>query len=882
MTTLRQAAARLVSFFRKSALDRDFDDELASHIELATQDHLRQGMPLREARRLALVDLGGIEPSKEVHRESRGLPWLDGIVHDVRYAVRALRRSPGVTLTAVATLAIGIGINAAVFTVTNATLFKGFSYIDRHDRILYMTSVEGCCVSYPDFLDWRAQAKSFEGMAIVHGVQIIFSDQSGFPEYYYATEVSADTFRLLGQKPTLGRDFAPPDETPGAASVAILNYGFWERRYGKNPAIIGRTVRINGAPTTVIGVMPQGFFFPQNQDLWVPLVPTASVMRRVARDTWFVFGRLADGVTVESARAEMETIGRRLESAYPLTNKGFLPIVRNFHEFYIGRNAALIYGSMWAAVGFVLLIACANLANLLLARAMGRSREISLRIALGAGRWRIIRQLLIESLMLSATGGALGWWIAKWGVRTYALAAKAPGYSWSDHVLDYTMDNRVFAYLLVISIGTGLLFGLAPASRLSKLDVQSTLKDGGRGVTGGGRAKHLSAFLVIGEMALAVVMLAGAGVMIRSFLNVYTADLGVQTEKLLTAGLNLPVARYSRAEAWISFYGRLQARVEAIPGVESMALASYIPTWSVKPFPYELAGAPPVDERRRPKTSALIVSPAYFRTLGASVLSGREFNKGDGASGVPVAIINQRFASLYWPGENPLGKHLRLFDGNTPEPWLTVVGVVSNIAQNDVTRPESNSLLYLPYTQMPYQGGMNVLVRARVSPGTLATAFRHEVQAIDSDLPLFGPYTLAERTQVLYWDRRLYGVLFLIFAVIALLLCSVGLYAVIAHSVNQRTREISIRMAIGATARDIRQLVITEGMLPLGIGLIIGLPASFAVNRVLKSALVQVSPADPITLVLSCAVLIFAAMLGCLIPARRAMHVDPAVALKYE
>jgi putative ABC transport system permease protein len=314
---------------------------------------------------------------------------------------------------AVMTLALGIGVNAMVFTVTKAALFAGFPLVDRNDRILYMTSWEGCCVSYPDFEDWRAQAKSFEGMALVHGASKILGDKSGFAESYESTEVSAGTFQLLGQRPMLGRDFTLSDETPGAPPVAILSYGFWERRYGKDPAIVGQMVRINGVPTAVIGIMTQGFSFPQKQDLWVPLMPAPDVRRRAARDTWFVFGRMAEGVTINSARAEMNAIGRRLESAYPLTNQGFLPIVRNFREFFIGPNEIVLYRSMWGAVGFVLLIACANLANLMLARAIGKSREISVRIALGAGRWRIVRQLLIESMMLSGLGGILGWWIAK-------------------------------------------------------------------------------------------------------------------------------------------------------------------------------------------------------------------------------------------------------------------------------------------------------------------------------------------------------------------------------------------------------------------------------------------------------------------------------------
>ncbi len=885
----------MTSFFRKlSWLSRhrrkedELQEELQFHLEEEAEQRRAQGMATEEARRAAHRDLGNIGLLKENTREMWGWTAAGQLVQDVRFGTRMLWKNRGFTAVAIATLALGIGVNATVFTVTNATLFKGFPLVHRNDRILYMTTSRGCCVSYPDFEDWRAQAKSFEGMALVHGLGITFSDQSAFPQRYTVTEVSAETFKLIGQKPILGRDFGPSDESPGAAPVVILRYGFWERRFGKDPAIIGRTVRLNGAPTTVIGVMPRGFSFPQNQDLWVPLVPTPDVRRRDNHETWFVFGRLAEGVTIESARAEMEPIGKRLASAYPRTNQGFLPEVRNFREFFIGSNATIIYQAMWGAVGFVLLIACANLANLLLARAMGRSREISVRIALGAGRWRIIRQLLIESMMLSGLGGFLGWWIAKWGVRIYALAANGASISdetagdWFDHILDYSMDYRVFAYLVAISIGTGILFGLAPALRLSKFDVNTTLKDGGRGATGGGRGKHLSALLVIGEMALAVVLLAGAGVMIRSFLNVYTADLGFKTENILTALMSLPKLRYPGAEAQTSFYDRLETRLQAIPGVESMAITDFNPGQSALSVPYELAGAPPLNEQRCPRVTRLVISPAYFRTLGTAVLSGREFNDADRASGVPVVIVNQRFASQYWPGENPLGKRLRLFRGTTPEAWLTVVGIAPNIAQNGATRHEFDPVAYLPYRQQP-AGGMWVIARTRVPPGGLATAFRREVQALDSELPIsFGPAPLAERFAPALQYKGFTAVLFLIFAAIALLLASVGLYAVIAHSVSQRTQEIGIRMAVGGTARDILKLVFMQGMLQLGIGLTIGLAAAFAVTPILKSQLVQVSPADPIAYVVASAVLVLSATLGCLIPARRAMRVDPLVALRHD
>jgi putative ABC transport system permease protein len=806
----------------------------------------------------------------------RTLGWLESLAQDVRDALRGMRRSPAFTLVAVMTLAIGIGVNATVFTLTNAALFKGFRFVVRNDRLLYITSRGyGCCVSYPDFADWRAQAKSFERMAVVHGTRISLSDTIGFPESYDATEVSADTFALIGQRPMIGRDFTPSDEIPGAAPVAILNYGFWERRYGKDAAIIGQTVRINGTPTTVIGVMAQGFSFPQKQDLWVPLVPTPAIQKREARNLWVAVGRMADGVTLENARAEMDIIGRRLASAYPLTNQGQLPVVQNFHEFFIGPNATLIYASLLGAVGCVLLIACANLANLTLARATSRSREISVRIALGAGRWRIIRQLLAESVMLSAAGGVVAWWIVEWGVRTYELADRP----W--RVLDYAMDYRIFAYFIAISVGTGVLFGLAPALRLSTLDVNAGLKDGGRGAAGGGRGTRVSALLVIGEMALAVVLLSGAGVMIRSFLVLHTLDVGVPTANTLAMQVELPDDRYPGAESKISFFDRLTTRLEAIPGVESIAIAARVPAGPALKFPYELAGAAPIDAQRRPIISGVVIGSGYFRTVGVPVRSGREFNDADGGSAVPVAIVNQRFANSYWPGEEPLGKRLRVFDGQAPGSWLTVVGIAPNIIQDGAARQEFDPLVYLPYRQRPL-GGAWVLARTRVPTASLGMAVRREIQALDADLPTANLWTLAAWLELPYVDQGNLTVLFLVFAAIALLLASIGLYAVVAHSVSQRTQEIGVRIAIGATARDILALVLMQGMLPLGIGLTVGLAASLALTPVLKSQLVRVSPVDPLTLVVTSCVLVSAATLGCMIPARRAMRVDPVVALRHD
>lgn len=811
------------------------------------------------------------------------------LIEDIAYALRSIRRAKGFTATAIATLAIGIGVNAAVFTVTDAALFRGFPHVDPDNRILYLSSNTG--TSYADFEDWRAQAKSFSGMGVVWngGLRLIIRDEKVGQETYDGTELSAGSFRVLREKPIVGRDFEPFDAIPGAAPVAILSYGLWERRYEKDASIIGRTIQINDNPTTVIGVMPEGFDFPHHRvDLWVPLAPTPELRRRDNRRMWFAFGRIADGVTVRSAQAEMNLIVRRLGDLYPETNRGVGVRVEKFRDAFVGPNATALYGSLWGSVGFVLLIACANLANFLLARAIGRSREISVRIALGATRWRIIRQLLIESVMLSSLAAVPGWLVALGGVRAYELLAHAPG---SYDRWNYSLDYSVFLYFVSISILAGLLFGLAPAITLSKLDISSTLKDGSRGATSGAGKRRLSTVLIAGEVALAVVMLAGAGVMIRSFLKVYAADIGVKTANILTLSVRPGAPRYPDSPARVSFLDQLAARLRAIPGVDSLALAGSLPGLYAPRLQYELAGTASFDDRNRPVASAVTIGSGYFHTIGAAVLSGREFNDDDGTSGNPVAMVNQRFATRFWPGQNPLGKRLRVFDGKRADAWRTVVGVTSNIVQNDFTGQIFEPVIYVPFRQRPAADmDFDFLARTRVRPEALESAFRQEVQTMDPDLVLYsglgsmqGPAALNESLlRNNSWSHGFNAGLFLVFAAIALLLASVGLYAVTAHSVSRRTQEIGIRIALGATARDTRKLVFSQGMVPVGIGLATGLAASVVINQLLKTELVNVSPTDPFTLFASTVALLAAAMLACLIPAQRAVRVDPAISLRHE
>ena len=877
-----------MNWLHRGEAEHQLDAELRFDFDQRVAEKIRAGMSEAEARRAARLQFGGLEQVKEECRDVRGFQFLQAFLRDLQYAVRAMRRSPGFTVVAVMMLALGIGVNAAVFTLTNAVLFRGFRLVHRNNRILYIHSERNgqySGASYPDFEDWRKQAKSFDGMGAVADLRITLNDQSGFPERYIATRITTNAFRLLGQSPIYGRDFTSSDAIPGAAPVAILSYGFWVRRFGKDPAILGHTLKINGAPPTlVIGVMPAGFSFPQNQDFWIPLVPTPDLQTRDARSLWFAFGRMADGATIASARTELETIGSRLADAYPRTERGQVPRPHTFAEFFIGQSATKMYGAMWGAVAFVLLIACANLANLLLARAISRFRDISVRMALGAGRWRIIRQLLIESLLLAAIGGFFGWWIATWGVRAYELATNPAMGEWRRDLLDYSMDYKVLAYVTGISVGTGLLFGFAPALRLARLDLNTVLKNGDRASTRGGRGNRLSSVLVVGEVALAALLLAGAGVMIRSFLNIYTADIGARTADIRTMLLHLPEARYLSREKRISFADSLKTHLETIPGVQSASIGPPPAGGIPGRRPYELAGFAPVDEQSRPTNAVATIGPDYFRTLTSAVLSGREFNKFDGVSGVPAAVVNERFATQHWPGQSAVGQRLRLFDGKTPEAWLTVVGVVSNIVY-DANRQDVTPLIYLPYYgQRSNAGDTWVLVRTPLPAGRLVNAFRREISSLDRDAVIWlGPYNFDDRAASgPYGNIRTHAVLFLIFAAIALILASIGLYAVIAHSVSKRTQEIGVRMAVGATARDILALVFKERMFQVAIGLMIGLLGAFAVNRILKSELVQVSPTDPITLGVALAALILSATLGCVIPALRATRIDPAVALRHQ
>lgn len=862
--------------------DRELDEEIQAHLEFEIENNLSRGMTREEARFAALRAFGNPTQVRERARDADPLMAAENLLQDMRHAFRMWSRNPGFALAAVTAIGLGIGINAAVFTLANAVLFKSLAY-EGKGHIVYVQGVQPGCElpcdtgrSYPDFREFRAQAKSFDELVAYSFQPVNLSDTRSFPEQYRAMRISANGFRAFQEKPVLGRDFIAADDRPGAPAVAMLTYALWESRYAKSPSIIGKTIRVDEVPTVVVGVMPPEMQFRVSIDLWLPLVPTADLEKRANRSL-MILGRLARNATTESAGAELETISRRLETLYPAADKGIGIHVLEAKDLFLLRVRMLFKGLL-VAVGLVLLVACANVANLLLGRAVVRSREIAIRVAMGAGRWRVVRQLLAESVLLSIAGGVLGWLLAVWGVRAFDVAIAGTG---KPPWLDFSMDRTVFAYISAISIGAGILFGLVPALRLSKVDVHTALKDGGQGASGGSRGRHLSGLLVAGEMAMAVMLLVGTVLVVRTLVLLYRSQIGVNTANVLTLNVNLPVEKYSSPNNRISFYEQLQARLRALPGAESASMASVLPGHGGMSFDYELEGAAPVEINQRPSVDTLVVGPGYFHVMDVHPLAGREFVATDGVTGLPAVIVNRSFAEQSWQGANPVGKRLHVFEGTEAQAWLTVVGVVPDIWQNDLIQREFQPLIYLPFREdaMP---GMAIVARTRVPPATLSQAFRVQVQALDQDLPVYRLQTLDEDIRQHDWAVRVFGTMFSIFALAAMAMASMGLYAVVSHAVNQRTHEIGVRRAMGASGRNIVGSVFAQGMLPVTLGLAVGLGAAFALTRALRATLAGNFEPDAGTFLTVAVILMLAGLLACAIPAHRATRVDPMIALRFE
>jgi putative ABC transport system permease protein len=806
---------------------------------------------------------------------------MDSLLRDLKFSARSLFKRPALTIIAILTLAIGIGANSAIFSFINALLLKPLPFPDP-ERVVALwekipsRGVERNEVTVADYLDWRSQNKTFEQLGIYRwwSTNLTGSDS---PERVQGFQVTPNFLDIVGVKPLLGRGFSAEEDQPGKDAVALLTYSLWQHRFGADPNIVNQTIATNGVTRTVIGVMPPDFNYPKGAQIYAPLAITPEMALSRRDQSYLGIGRLKPGVSLQGAQADMETIASQLEKQYPKSNTG-----RSVVIYPILEDTVRVYSTalwvMMAAVGFVLLIGCANVANLMLARATRRQREIALRAALGASRFRIIRQLLTESVLLGVAGGSLGILVGYWAVEAIRganpgeAARFAPGWN---HL---GINLPVLAFTFLLSVLSGVLFGLAPAWQLSKPDLNSALKEGGRqGASGSHRLRGL---LVVSEVALSLMLLISAGLLIRSFLQLVKTDPGFNSENLMTMSLVLPAAKYKDEPQRAAFYSELVQRVEGLPGVESAAAVNHLPLGgsnSSNPFLVEGTPEPPPGQQFSGRYR--VCTPNYFRTMGIAVLKGRGFTDQDKAGSQPVIIVNETLARKYWPNTDPIGKRMRYPGPLEQNPWMQVVGVVQDV-KHELNLPVTADY-YVPHAQDAWQS-MVLVAKTKVEPAAMAAPIRQQVWSIDKDQPVFDVKTMREVRAISLALYSFSSVMLSIFAGVALLLAAIGIYGVMSYAVTQRTQEIGIRMALGARVMDVLKLVVRNGMSLALIGVVVGLAGAFALTRLLASLLVGVTPTDVGTFSIVTLGLLLVALLACYIPARRATKVDPLVALRYE
>ena len=803
---------------------------------------------------------------------------METLLQDIRYAFRSLRKSPGLVAIAVVTLALGIGGNTTIFSVVNTMILRPLPYPNAGRLVnvredLPSQGVRGNEVSYRNVEDWRASSRSLVGLAAYGGRTYNFGATDGEPERIQGQGVNWNIFNLLGVAPAIGRTFRPEEDVFGGERVAILSDDLWRRRFRADPGIVGRTIVLNDAPHTVIGVMPSRMEFPGNSKLWTPL----AINPEEGRGNHYLeaIGLLAPGATAAAAEAELDAVALRLEREYPETNKGWTVSVVPPLEHEVGDYHAVIW-IMMGAVGFVLLIACANVANLLLAKASSRQREIAVRVALGASRGRIMRQLLTESVILALMGGALGVLVATWGIDAMSKGIPADRPFW----MTYDIDASVLAFTMLLAMLTGVIFGLVPALQASRTDLQDSLKDGSRGAGSGVRRQKLRASLVVGEVALSLVLLIGATLMVQSFLRVQTVSPGFNHHGVLSARVTLAGSAYDSLPTRYTFFRSVLERAATIPGATSVAAINNPPLGgSNNSSSFEVEGQSfPVGEL--PDASWRGVAGDFLRVLGIPLLRGRTFTPAEiWDTSAHVTIVNQTMAERFWPNQDALGRRIR-FAGDTANPWMTVIGVVGDIKMRRLNAPAQNQY-YVPYPEAAWRS-MSILVRSDGDPARLTPQLREAVRSVSPTIPLWDIRTLEEMYRQSFWDRRLYGWMFGVFALIALILAGVGLYGVMSYMVTQRTHEIGVRMALGARPRDVQRLVVGRGLLLAGIGLLIGLVAALGTSQLLRSLLFGVSPTQPGSYLGIALFLALVAALASWLPARRATRVDPLVALRSE
>ena len=802
-------------------------------------------------------------------------------LQEVRYAVRSLLKNPAFTAIAVTCLSLGIGVNATIFSVVDGVILNPYPYPDS-DRIVVLHSVnqrlriQRIGPSYQDFKDWREATTSLESMAAFTMRSLTIADGAGEPERFAGMTVSASLFQIIGASPVIGRNFQPADDRPGAAPVVMLSDHVWRTRYGSDPSVVSRSIMVNGRAHTVIGVMPPGFAFPENHRLWVPLAEYGEATPRDQRGTQ-VMAKLKPGITIDQARSDLASVAARLASEYPESNQDWSAGARPLREWLLPEQVKLMLLTMMGAVTLVLLIACANVANLLLARASVRQREISIRTALGAGQWRIMRQLLTEAVLIGLLSAPIGIGLAWLGIRLLDLGMPPDSVP---YFIRWSLDTRALIYTVAISVGTGIVFGLAPALQSARTNLQEALKEGGRGSAGGHRAWMRSTLVVL-EIAMSLVLLVGASLFMQSFLNLQSATLGFDTRPLMTMRFYLPGSQYEADEPKAQRIEDIVRRVQTLPGVRAAFASNLVPISGGGGGGRVIVEGQHVERGREPSAGVTAVTPQLRQTLDVALVRGRDFTEREGLTKSGVAIVNQAMATQLWPDIDPLGRRFRLAGARNPD-WFTVIGIVADFRhfppQGDAP-PAPNA--YIP---LPYEPTLNTGLTIRVDgdPTRITSAVREQIRASDPLLPVFDVRTMEEHRERSFWQQRLFGFMFAVFGVIALLLAAVGVYGVLSYSVSQRTQEIGVRVALGAARRDVMRLVVGHGLKLAGIGVVCGLVGAAGITPVIASQLYNIGATDPLSFAGVACFLTAVAFLASYVPARRATAVDPLIALRNE
>lgn len=811
---------------------------------------------------------------------------MDSIIKDIRYGVRGLLKHPGFTAIVVITLALGIGASTAIFSVVDSVLLRRLPYVTA-DRIVAIQEMNPAGkrtqVTSANFLDWRAQNTVFEYLAAIKQTtsNLALSDHA---ERIELAQTNANFFDIFGIKPQYGRLFIPQDEQAGHEPVVVLSNALWQRRFASDPSLVGKPITLDGRNYTVVGISPAGFQYPDKTEAWVPplrLVPELWPSQDVAQTRGMGYltavALLKPGVSLPQASGEMETITARLRQQYPDTNNRRFNRVVSLHEHLVGDTNKLLY-LLLGAVTFVLLIGCANVANLLLASGASRQKEMAIRTALGASRRRVMRQLFTESTLLALTGGAVGLIIAYWGLAgiTKLLPGDFP------RLNEIHIDLRVLAFTFVASVLTGILFGLVPALQISRPDIQETIRETGRGVSGNRRQSRFRQALIVVEVAMSVVLLVGAGLLFRSFMRLQSVNTGFNSEKVLTARLTPSGTNYANQADYDRFYSKVLEKVSAIPGVQDAGLINTMPLDKGPTAGFRIEGRPVTTPDKWPSANYRAVSANYFRAMGIPMLQGRAYTDRDAENAPRVMIVNQKLADEEFASENPIGKRITFgnTDSNRQPVWFEIVGVVANVRSLEL-REEPTAEVYFAALQ-DYWPAMSLMVRSSIEPASLGGSVRQIVNEVDKSVPVSNVKTMEHVVSESITQPRFNLFLLGLFSTVAMLLSAAGIYGVTAYSVTQRTHELGIRIALGAQVSDVLKMVLGQGMVVIGVGLIVGLAAAFGLVRLLRSFLFGVGENDPLTFVVITVGLLFVALLACYIPARRATKVDPLVALKYE